>query len=173
MTTMTTTRRRTRGTRTKMRNAALGTLVVSSLACNPASTRPAFLPYPQALTGIVGATNERVVPELGAWLNGEGLRVEWVSVQDGYVESAWYNTTTRQSTMGTGDPGELLATIKIRCWADPYTPGNSQLTVEAVYRPVLDPSRTERDLEVIVPEGSAGYELAHRLLEAVQKKLGP
>src|SRR5512135_1635818 len=71
-------------------------LVLPLLGCNPASTRPAFLPYPQALTGIVSATNERVVPELNAWLNGEGLRVEWTSVQDGYVESAWYNTTTRQ-----------------------------------------------------------------------------
>ncbi len=151
---------------------ALRTLVLSCLACNPASTRPAFLPYPQALTGIVDGTNEQVVPEIAAWLNGEGLRAEWTSVQDGYVESAWFNTTTRQSMMGMGDPGDLLATIKIRCWADPYTPGKSQLTVEAVYRPVLDPSRMERDLEVIVPEGTAGYELAHRLLEAMQKKLG-
>lgn len=141
-------------------------------ACNPASTRPAFLPYPQALTAIVDGTNERVVPQLQAWLAGEGFRVEWTSVQDGFVETAWYNTTTRQTTTGTSDPGDLLSTIKIRCWVDPYTPGKSQLTIEAVYRPTLDPSRTERDLEVITPEGSIGYELAHRFLEAMQKKLG-
>jgi len=150
----------------------LRTLVLALLACNPASTRPAFLPYPQALTSIVNAPTDQVVPELDAWLNGEGLRVEWTSPQDGYVETAWFNTSTRQSVTGTSDPGDLLATIKIRCWVDPYTPGKSQLTVEAVYRPILDPSRMERDLEVIVPEASAGYELAHRLLEAMQKKLG-
>jgi hypothetical protein len=151
---------------------AFRTVVLFLIACNPASTRPAFLPNPQALTSIVGASNDQVVPYLNSWLAGEGFRVEWSNVIDGYVESAWFNTTTRLNTTGTSDPGDLLATIKIRCWVDPYTPGKSQLTVEAVYRPSLDPSRTERDLEVIVPEGSTGYELAHRLVEATQKKFG-
>jgi len=153
----------------RLSNFALRILVLC-LACNPATTRPAFLPYPQALTTIVDAPTETVVPELDAWLSGQGLRVEWTSAQDGYVETAWYNTTTHQSVTGTHDPGDLLATIKIRCWVDPYTPGKSQLTVEAVYRPILDPSRMERDLEVIVPEASPGYDVAHQLLEATQKK---
>jgi len=44
--------------------------------------------------------------------------------------------------------------------------------VEAVVRPVLDPSRMERDLEVFVPDGHEGRKLLDRLLDAVKKKLG-
>ena len=46
------------------------------------------------------------------------------------------------------------------------------MTVEAVYRPIADPSRTERDLEVAAPKDSAGQRLAQRLLKALGEKLG-
>jgi len=158
-----------------LRSSALRTphsALVLLLACTPVTTRPAFLPYPQALVAIVDAPAQRVVPEAMGWLTSQGMRVEWSSTRDGYVETAWFNLRTRQSTMGEADPGDLLATVKIRCWADPNIPGKSQLTVEAVYRPVLDPSRPERDLEVIVPQGSDGYRIAEQLIEAMKQRFG-
>lgn len=121
---------------------------------------------------IVRATAAEVVPEAAAWLESQGLRPERASQTDGYVETAWFNVRTRQSTRGS-DPRDLLHTIKIRCWADPYVPGKSQLTVEAVYRPLVDPSRPERDLEVIVPEGAEGARLTQQLLDAMKEKFGP
>ena len=75
-------------------------------------------------------------------------------MQDAYVETAWSGT------------------FKIRCWADPDAPGKSRLTVEAVYRPVLDPSRTERDLEVLVPAEHEGAKLVDRMIDEMKKKLG-
>lgn len=141
-------------------------------ACTPITSRPAFLPYPQALVAIVEAPAPRIVPEAMGWLANEGLRVEWSSPQDGYVESAWFNVRTRASTTGQTDPGALLDTIKLRCWVDPNAPGKSQLTVEAVYRPMLDPSRPARDLEVIVPQGSEGHRIAVQLIEAMKQKFG-
>ncbi|MGH7537588.1 MAG: hypothetical protein ACREMF_03055 [Gemmatimonadales bacterium] len=119
---------------------------------------------------MVDAPAGRIVPEAVGWLTSQGLRVEWSSVRDGYVETAWYNVRTRQSTSGDRDPGDLLDTVKVRCWADPNAPGKSQLTVEVVYRPMLDPSRPGRDLEVVVPQGSEGYRIAEQLLEALRQK---
>jgi hypothetical protein len=141
-------------------------------ACTPITSRPAFLPYPQALVAIVDASAPQIVPETMGWLASQGLRVEWSSPQDGYVETAWFNVRTRNSMTGQGDPGDLLDTVKLRCWIDPNVPGKSQLTVEAVYRPMLDPSRSERDLEVIVPEGSDGHRIAAQLIEAMKQKFG-
>lgn len=141
-------------------------------SCTPVTTRPPFLPSPQAVVVVVDAPPPRVVPEAVGWLTNQGLRVEWSSPRDGYVETAWYNLRTRASTFGETDPGDLLTTVKIRCWADPYTPGKSQITVEAVYRPMLDPSRPERDLEVVVPQGSEGYRIAAQLTEAMKQRFG-
>ena len=142
------------------------------LACTPITTRPPFLPSPQALATVLDVQPPEVVPEAVGWLTNQGLRVEWSSPRDGYIETAWYNLRTHASTPGETDPGDLLNTIKIRCWADPNAPGKSQLTVEVVYRPVLDPSRQERDLEVVVPTGSEGYRIAEQLGEAMKQKFG-
>ena len=51
-------------------------------------------------------------------------------------------------------------------------PGKSQLTIEAVYRPTLDPSRPERDLEVIAPHASEGDQIASQLADAMKKRFG-
>jgi hypothetical protein len=40
--------------------------------------------------------------------------------------------------------------VRIRAWADPARPGSSQLTVETLYRPVADPSLSDRELERVV-----------------------
>ena len=45
-------------------------------------------------------------------------------------------------------------------------------TIEAVYRPREDPSRTMRDLERASPPGSAGEQRAQLLLAALKEKLG-
>jgi len=123
-------------------------------ACNPATTRPVFMPLPEAPSVVLYARPPRVAAEVQTWLVAQGLKVEVASVQDAYVETAW------------------AGTFKIRCWADPDAPGKSRLTVEAVYRPVLDPSRPERDLEVLVPPEHEAAKLVDRMIGDLKKKLG-
>src|SRR2546425_11209042 len=123
-------------------------------ACNPATTRPVFMPLPEAPSVVLYARPPRVAAEVQTWLVAQGLKVEVASVQDAYVETAWSGT------------------FKIRCWADPDAPGKSRLTVEAVYRPVLDPSRPERDLEVLVPPAHEAAKLVDRMIGELKKKLG-
>ena len=48
----------------------------------------------------------------------------------------------------------------------------SRVTIEAVYRPIEDPSRTARDLERAAPPGSPGQLRAAQLLAALAQKLG-
>lgn len=140
--------------------------------CNPFTTRPAFLPLPDAPVAYLDAGRARIVPEITAWLETEGFRVLRSVPRDGYVETAWYDPVTRRSYATDRDLPHLDRTFRIRCWTDPDVPGASRLTVEAVYRPVYDPSRTTRDLEVLVPESHRGRELATRLIEEMKKKLG-
>ncbi|PYP37940.1 MAG: hypothetical protein DMD48_10475 [Gemmatimonadetes bacterium] len=56
--------------------------------------------------------------------------------------------------------------------ADPDAPGKARVTIEAVFRPAEDPSRTPRDLERAAPPGSPGQLRAEQLLGALKDKLG-
>jgi hypothetical protein len=141
-------------------------------ACSPVTTRPAFFPLPQAPSAVIDAPAARVVPEAAGWLVSQGLNIQWSSPQDGYVETAWYDVRTRASVFGDATPSDLLDTIKIRCWMDPNVSGKSQLTVEAVYRPMVDPSRPERDLEELAPQGSDGSRIAQQLIDAMKQRFG-
>jgi hypothetical protein len=141
-------------------------------ACTPVTTRPDFLPDPQALVVLLDARPARVAAELPGLLAAESLEVAHANVTDGYVETTWYDVRARRAYRSDDAIADLAATVKIRCWADPYVPGQTRLTVEPVYRPRLDPSRRERDLEVVVPKDHPGYALAVRLLEAAKARFG-
>src|SRR3989440_12449231 len=95
-------------------------------ACTPVTTRPDFLPDPQAARLVLDAPPARVTPEIAALVVAESLEVERVNVRDGYVETAWYDTRSRRSFRGARDVPDLAATVKIRCWADPYVPGQTR-----------------------------------------------
>jgi len=132
-------------------------------ACTPVTTRPSFAPYPEALHAVINVPPAQVTQEAGAWLTAQGTAVALASPVDGFLETRWQEVT--DSTAGQ-------MTARIRVWADPDVPGKSRVTVEAVYRPIEDPSRTPRDLERHCPVGSAGERLAARLLAALSEKLG-
>jgi hypothetical protein len=132
-------------------------------ACTPATTRPSFAPYPEALHAIINVRPAQVTEEAKTWLAAQGATVEHASPIDGFLETGWY------------DARDSIATpirVKVRLWADPDVPGKSRVTVEGVYRPIEDPSRTARDLERAVPENSAGQRLVERLLKSLSAKLG-
>jgi hypothetical protein len=102
----------------------------------------------------------------------ESLEVSRFNVQDGYVETAWYDTRTHRTRHRERDIADLTATMKIRFWADPWVPGQTRLTIEPVYRPRYDPSRTERDLEVIQSKDDDGYKIAQKLLDKLKERFG-
>ena len=137
-----------------LRRAPYAALVLLA-ACNPASTRPSFLPIPEALHVVINATPAVVTREAQALLAADTIRVRFSSERDAWLETR-----------------EFAGTHRLRLWADPDVPGKSRVTIEAVYRPIEDPSRQPRDLERAAEPGSAGQQRAARLLEALKEKLG-
>jgi hypothetical protein len=124
-------------------------------ACTPASTRPSFVPIPEALHAVINAVPAVVTREAQALLAADTIRVRFMSERDAWLETS-----------------EFAGTHRLRLWADPDVPGRSRVTIEAVYRPIDDPSRQRRDLERAAEPGSAGQQRAARLLEALKDKLG-
>jgi len=129
--------------------------VILVTACNPASTRPQFTPLPESLHAVINATPAVVTREAQALLSADSIRVRRMNERDAWLET-----------------NEFAGTHRLRLWADPDVPGKSRVTIEAVYRPIEDPSRTARDLERAAEPGSAGLQRAARLLEALKDKLG-
>jgi hypothetical protein len=125
------------------------------LCCTPATTRPPFAPYPEALRAVINAPPPRVVEEARAWLIADSVAVRFASPRDAFLETA-----------------ELPGEVTLRVWADPDVPGKARVAIEAVYRPTEDPSREPRDLERAVPADSDGQRLADRLMAALVEKFG-
>jgi hypothetical protein len=138
------------------------------LACPPATTRPAFRPFPDALNGELRGEPPAVIEEARRLLVAEGAAMAWFSSQDGYLESQWFNALTKQA--GRWDAANPDPWVTVRVWADPGPPGKTLLTFEVVYKPLDDPSRQPRDLEKNVPPGHGGYELGRRLMNALREK---
>jgi hypothetical protein len=58
----------------------------------------------------------------------------------------------------------------VRAWADPARPGSSQLTVETLYRPLVDPSLPERELErEVAPDHPVAVKVVAILQQLVQR----
>jgi len=141
-------------------------------ACTPITTRPDFRPDPRALVVTLDARPERITAALDSLVPAESLEVAHVNVRDGYVETAWYDTQAHRTRHHEREITNLAATVKIRFWADPWVPGQTRLTVEPVYRPRYDPSRPERDLEVIAPKEHEGNKIAQRFVDKLKEKFG-
>ena len=124
-------------------------------ACTPTTTRPNFAPAPEALHAVINAPPARVTATADSILRADTVDVHFVSQRDAFLETA-----------------EFAGTQRVRLWADPDVPGKSRVTIEAVYRPAEDPSRTRRDLERAAPPGSPGQQRALQLLAALKEKLG-
>jgi len=124
-------------------------------ACTPTTTRPVFAPMPEALYVVINARPERVTQFADSLLRADTIGVRFVNLRDAFLETQ-----------------EFAGAHRLRLWADPDVPGKSRVTIEAVYRPSEDPSRTRRDLERAAPPGSAGQQRAERLLAALKDKLG-
>ena len=125
------------------------------IACTPVTLRPPFAPLPEALHVVINAPPQRVTQFTDSLLRADTIGVRLASLRDAFLETS-----------------QFAGTHRLRLWADPDVPGKSRVTIEAVYRPIEDPSRTARDLERASPPGSPGQLRAAQLLAALKDKLG-
>jgi hypothetical protein len=139
-------------------------LCLAAVACQPNTTRPPFTPLPEAAGIEVRLPVREATRRFAEALRADSLPVRRVALRDGYIETSWFNATTRRATRGRRPIGPNV--VRIRAWADPARPGSSQLTVETLYRPLADPSLPERELE---KEVARNHPVAVRVEAALRK----
>lgn len=128
-------------------------------ACYPATTRPDVTPMPDAARVEVELFVPQATRALALALDADSIPVRRTEPDDGWLESEWMDAVSLQPV--TGRPIGI-GTVKVRAFVEPGQPNHSVIIVETVYRPVVDPSRPERDLERQVP---AGHPVAARVVK--------
>ena len=123
-------------------------LILAIAACQPATSRPPLVPRPESAGQEIRLPVREATRRLADALRADTIPVRRIEIRDGYMETPWFDSRTGRPTnrrpIGTG-------VVRVRAWADPARPGNSLLTVETVYHPMLDPSLPARELEEAVP----------------------
>jgi hypothetical protein len=120
------------------------------VACQPNTTRPSFTPVPEAAGTELRLPVPEATRQLAAALKADSIPPRRIRARDGYIETDWFDARNGRVLRGRRAVGSRI--VRVRAWADPARPGSSQLTVETLYRPLLDPSLPERELERQVPQ---------------------
>lgn len=133
-------------------------------ACQASTTRPSFVPQPEAAHAEVQLPIDTATVRLAAAFRADSLPVSKIRPRDGFLETPWFDAATLQATakrpVGQG-------VVKVRGWVGPAKPSFSAYEIEAVYLPLVDPSRPPRELEVVLP---SEHPVSKRIA-AIMKKL--
>ena len=131
-----------------MKRATWTAAVLLLAACSLSTSRPSFPPMPEARIGDLDVEVAEATERIARALADAGIPVGRVSPQDGYLETPWFDAATGRPA---GGRPLGLDRVRVRGWVTPSAHGSSEIKVEAVYRPVADPSRPARELERSVP----------------------
>jgi hypothetical protein len=125
-------------------------LLLLSLAggCQPYTPRPYFPPVTGAARAEIFLDVPMATTVLSEILTTDSLPVTRIEKRDGYIETAWFDATSKAPTQARRLGPEV---VRVRAWIDPARRGHSWITVETVYRPLADPALDQRDLDTQVP----------------------
>jgi len=140
-----------------------GLAVLVSLGCNPNTSRPPFNPLPAATLAELELPVAAAVEVITAALIADSIPVSLVQPRDGYLETGWFLAADGSPTTARPLGTEV---VRVRGWITPGRAGHTDIQVEAVYRPMADPSRPARDLERLV---SPEHPVARRLEAAMAR----
>ncbi len=116
----------------------------------------------------LGAGPGTVIDALASALTAQGLKIRAISRAEGYLETAWFDPTTRASV--GQEHRHTQRVFRMRAYADSVPPLRSELSLETVYRRTADPSATGREEEIVVPPGQPGDSLTQRVLENLRQR---
>jgi len=156
--------------RASVRTAALAVGLCAVLAACAAmgGVRPRYGPVPESVSLLLDAPPDAVTRAAAEEVQHAGLRLQWLSPEEGYLETQWYDLGSRESAT---EPRfrDLERTVKIRLFADP-TAGKTRLVAECVFTTLVDPSRPMRELERMTPLGHAGREILQQVLNRLGRR---
>lgn len=116
--------------------------------CKPTTARPFFPPVTGATQVEIELEMKNATGALADVLRSDSLPLTRVVPIDGYIETAWFDVRTKRPTHARRLGPNI---VQVRAWVDPAQQGHSRLTVETIYRPLADPSLSDRELERQVP----------------------
>ena len=119
------------------------------LACRATTSRPSFQPVPTAAVAEIELGIPEATRALAEGLAKDSITLSVIKEQDGYIDSGWLDAKTLEHT-GARPLGAHV--VRVRAWINPAKQFWSELSVEATFRPMADPSRPERELDVPLPE---------------------
>jgi hypothetical protein len=123
---------------------------VLGIGCKATTTRPYFPPVTGAPQTEIELNVREATQALADVLRGDSLPVRRVVPRDGLIETEWFKAENKQATgVGTRHLGPDV--VQVRAWVDPSRPGHSRIVIETVFRPLADPSLSDRDRERQVP----------------------
>ncbi len=131
-------------------------------ACGAGGVRPGFDPFPQAELDTVSATPDAVTSVIGELLAAERIEVRYLRLNEGYVETKWFDVNTARTVSSLSLDTD--STVRIRFWVNPASPTESEVLGEAAKRRVIDPSLPERETEQPVPTDHPGADLVRRIM---------
>jgi len=126
--------------------------VTLAAGCKPYTPRPYFPPVTGAARAEIFLDVPTATTVLSEILTTDSFPVTRVEKRDGYIETAWFDATTKSPT-GARQLGPEV--VRVRAWIDPSRRGHSWITVETAYRPIADPALDQRDLDTQVPPDHA------------------
>lgn len=117
--------------------------------CRATTSRPSYLPLPTAAVAEVELEIPEATRVLAEALARDSITLSVVREADGFIDSGWLaaNTLERTDARPLGQD-----VVRVRAWVNPAKQFWSELVVEATYRPMADPSRPERELDVPLPD---------------------
>lgn len=151
-------------------NRAIALVWAATLAgCQPTTMRPVFVPFPEAASTEIRLTADDAVRRLADALRADSIPVASIERRDGYLDSGWFASAT-----GTPVHHRPVgpSVVRVRGWVNPGRPFASVVILETVYRPLADPSRSDRDLEAPVPADHPVAVKMHAVLDSLAKRYG-
>ncbi len=157
-------------------NRRLAVLISLLLGCRATTTRPYFVPYPEAEKAEIGfgvidkaLTVEQVTDTLFAYLLRDSIPITTVRPFDGFLETGWFDAATLAPTKSrpVGDK-----VVRVRAYIDPGKPGFTRVEVETVFVPFPDPSLSAREQEAPVTPVHPVNRRVAAVLAILTKKYG-
>ena len=133
------------------------------LSCAATTTRPYYPPIPTAAVAEIELGIPEATRALAEGLARDSIALSIIQEKDGFIDSGWLDARTLEHT----DARPLgPAVVRVRAWINPAKQFWSELSVEATFRLMADPSRPERELDRPLPEA---HPLQKRLGGVIQK----
>lgn len=146
------------------------TLAIAAVACGSINVRPHGFPAPGALIDTLTVSPDILIQAALSEVTGEGMQVQALSAEEGFLETRWYNPVTRRTVSPAAASVDRAVLLRFR--ADSVGLGTTQLASEAVIRRTADPSLPSGVAESMAPPDHPGHQLLSRLLASLRGRFG-